>query len=246
MKKSTKGFYTIEAVIFLPLVILAILSLGYFIKTAGVWENCIHGAVDESVRAASRAYGKSHIPIGGIIEERMLSENPRLEYGRAYYMGNDGDEGTAIYKVEAGIRLVLPLGFEREFSFETEIKYRGFIGKRPERKPMGAEGLEQYEGENPVWVFPQSGERYHGEGCTYVKASVTMKILNGAVRGKYRSCGLCHSEEISTGGIVFCFSGEDTAYHRGICRSIKRHTSVIDKSEAEKKGYTPCRKCGGA
>ncbi len=34
MRRNTKGFYTLEAVIFLPLVILAILSLGYF--TGGV------------------------------------------------------------------------------------------------------------------------------------------------------------------------------------------------------------------
>ena len=56
MKKSTKGFYTVEAAIFLPLVILSVISLGYFMKVEGTWENCIHGAVDESALIASRSY----------------------------------------------------------------------------------------------------------------------------------------------------------------------------------------------
>lgn len=35
MKRNSKGFYTLEAVIFLPLVLLAVLSLGYFMKVEG-------------------------------------------------------------------------------------------------------------------------------------------------------------------------------------------------------------------
>ena len=42
-----------EAAIFLPLVLLAVLSLGYFMRVEGTWENCIHGAVDESALIAS-------------------------------------------------------------------------------------------------------------------------------------------------------------------------------------------------
>ena len=56
MRKSTKGFYTLEASIFLPLVILAILTLGYFMRVEGTWERCVHGAVDESMLAASKSY----------------------------------------------------------------------------------------------------------------------------------------------------------------------------------------------
>ena len=38
MKRNSKGFYTLEAVIFLPLVLLAVLSLGYFMKVEGAWK----------------------------------------------------------------------------------------------------------------------------------------------------------------------------------------------------------------
>lgn len=245
MKRSTKGFYTVEAVIFLPLVILAILSLGYFIKVESIWENCIHGAVDESGRAAARAYGKPVSLIGPRIEERMISENPQLDQGKALYRGSGGTEGVARYRITGDVKMDLPLGFGREFAFETDIKYRGFIGRKDRASPAGAAELESYEAEDPVWIFPQSGRRYHSETCTYVKASVTMEILTSGLKRKYSSCGLCHSEEMPSGSVVYCFAGEDTAYHRGTCRSIDRRTAVTDRSEAVKKGYTPCAKCGG-
>ena len=50
MKRNSKGFYTLEAVIFLPLVLLAVLSLGYFMKVEGAWENAFYGAIDESTQ----------------------------------------------------------------------------------------------------------------------------------------------------------------------------------------------------
>ena len=43
MKRNSKGFYTLEAVIFLPLVLLAVLSMGYFMKVEGAWENAFYG-----------------------------------------------------------------------------------------------------------------------------------------------------------------------------------------------------------
>ena len=64
MKRNSKGFYTLEAVIFLPLVLLAVLSLGYFMKVEGAWENAFYGAIDESTEASRKAYdGVSGLPV---------------------------------------------------------------------------------------------------------------------------------------------------------------------------------------
>ena len=63
----------------------------------------------------------------------------------------------------AGINLKLPLGFGRDFGFDYRIRYRGFVGDRKAKKPLGTEVLESYEHKNPVWVFPQAGEKYHTE-----------------------------------------------------------------------------------
>ena len=99
--------------------------------------------------------------------------------------------------------------------------------------------------EDPVWIFPQSGEKYHSKNCTYVKATVHSRILNASVRTRYAACSTCRSGDLPAGSIVWCFDGDDTAYHRGTCRTIDRHTAVIDRTEAIDKGYTPCSKCGG-
>ncbi len=250
MKNSTKGFYTLEAAIFLPLVILAVLSLGYFMRIDGAWENCIHGAVDESAVLASKSYdGSKSLMVKSKIKERLMKDNPdleKLDVGnlRVRYRGVHADHLTS-YKLRATFRLHLPLGFGHEFQFESGIQYREFIGKKEDKQPMGRDGLEAAGPQNPVWIFPQAGEKYHTEGCSYVKASVTPAVLTAAVRKKYKPCPLCDSGNMKAGSIIFCFKGADTAYHRGTCSSIERHTAVIDKTDAEKRGYQPCSKCGG-
>lgn len=251
MKRNTKkGFYTLEAAIFLPLVILAVLSLAYFMRVEGTWENCIHGAVDESSLIASRSYDKVNAAlIGPAVSRRINDENPallqmRLDDLRVMYADSRADDLTS-YDIHAVIKLELPLGFSREFILDQGIKFRGFTGVVEKSDPLGIETLETYEQQNPVWIFPHAGEKYHAESCSYVKAAVSPKVLTSMLKKEYNSCGLCRSGDIPTGSIVFCFKGEDTAYHYGTCRSIDRHTSIIDESEAVGKGYRPCSKCGG-
>ncbi|MDO4869672.1 MAG: hypothetical protein Q4A65_05230 [Bacillota bacterium] len=234
----------------LPLVILAVISLAYFIRIESVWENIMYDALDESTYSASRAYG-SPTELDSIpkIKRRINQENTGLSYLKITgvldrYTDRYADQLTC-YTVKAGMNIHLPAGFSRSLDFKGRVKYRGFKGLRYESAGMGTEGLESDVPEDPVWIFPQSGERYHIESCTYVKATVKGYILTPALKRKYHDCEMCHSEELPAGALVFCFTGEDTAYHRGNCRSIKRHYSVINRSEAKEKGYTPCSKCGG-
>jgi len=242
--------YTREAAIFPALVILAVLSLGYFMKVEGAWENTVHAAVEESRITASKAYDNiSSSAVAGNIKTRIKEENPEIQSVKlkdVKIIYSDLHENyLTSYRINAVINLELPLGFGRDFELDYGIRYRGFIGDRRSRNPLGAEGLESYEHENPVWVFPQAGEKYHTEGCTYVKASAEAVILTGAVRRKYDSCSLCNSKSLALGSLVFCFSGDNTAYHRGNCRTVDRHSVIIDKTDAVKRGYTPCSKCGG-
>ena len=248
MRKNIKGFYTLEAAIFLPLVILTVMTIGYFMRVDGAWENCVHGALDECSLSASKAYGKKIFLSCGDIEKRISEDNPGLEYVKVKRNVSPlsiTDSQLRAYTIEAGMRLSLPLGFDRDLNFKSKILYRNFSGKHTEISAMGSEGLENSEDERPVWIFPHSGEKYHSEGCTYVKATVEKKLLNSSIKKKYSSCGICESGKLPAGSLVFCFKGENTAYHKGSCRSINRHTIVIDESEAIEKGYTACSKCGG-
>ncbi|MDO4486780.1 MAG: hypothetical protein Q4C46_09350 [Bacillota bacterium] len=250
MKNNTRGFYSLEASIFLPFVILAVLSLGYFMKVDGTWENCIHGAVDESGKAAARSYPSGTAIISSsTVRDRLLDDNDCLDNVkisniRTGYSDRYSDKLTS-FRISAEIKMKLPLGFGRQFTFESGIKFRGFTGKKQTIDPLGADGLETQTDGEPVWVFPHSGEKYHSEDCTYVKAAVVQKRLNSTIRRQYKSCQLCNSENIPSGSIVFCFNGENTAYHRGTCPTINRHTVIMDKNEAVKRNYVACSKCGG-
>lgn len=251
MKKSTKGFYTVEAAIFLPLVILSVLSLGYFMRVEGTWENCVHGAIDESSLIAAKAYDKTNaFLIGQSVSKRVNNDNTalydmRLNDLRIMYQDTYGNDLTS-FKLSTKMKLDLPLGFSREFELDQGIKFRGFTGVKNEGIPLGKEGLESNVQKDPVWIFPSSGEKYHGEKCTYVKTAAVPAILTVSLKKEYDSCGLCNSESMAVGSLVFRFDGEDTAYHRSTCGSIVRNAVVIDKSEAVKKGYGPCSKCGGS
>lgn len=250
MIKGTRGFYTLEATVFLPLVVLAVLSLGYFMKVIGTWENCIHGAVDESAVAASKSYDRVNaLTVGAAVSKRINDDNPGLaamQIKKLRVMYSDGytDDLTS-YRITAAVEPGLPLGFSKRFELDYGIKYRGFTGVEGALNPLGAEGLSRYEQQHPVWIFPHSGEKYHTERCTYVKSAASLNVLTSALKKKYDSCGICGSGNIPAGSIVFCFNKTGTAYHRGTCSCIVRRVSVIDRSEAAKRGYAPCTKCGG-
>ena len=250
MKRNSRGFYTLEAAIFLPLVILTVFSLGYFIKVEGTWERCFYAAIDESTKASLKAYdGISYRGVENKIKERISSDNEKLDYVytknfRNMYLDLTDDSLTS-YRLEAGMSLNLPLGFERNFEFHSQIKYRNFVGKKRKNNPLGSNTLEKNTEKNPVWVFPNMGEKYHKEMCTYVKTAAGKKILSSRIKKSYSACSICNSKELILGSIVYCFENKGTSYHKGICRSVNKHIIVIDKSDAEKRGYTPCSKCGG-
>ena len=250
MRRSTKGFYTVEAAVFVPLVILAVLSVGYFMRVEGAWENCVYGALDESRRVAMKSYDGIHQgTLKSALEERFSkdSRNPdSVDADRVMCDYSDGrNNHLSSYSIEAYMRMELPAGFSRDFTFSADIKFRGFTGRQRLGEPLGSEGLEREEPEDPVWIFPYSGEKYHTDMCTYVKAAVIRKILSSDVRKDHRSCALCDSDQMKTGDIVFCFSRAGTAYHRGTCRIVNRHTAGIDRTEAVRRGFSPCSKCGG-
>ena len=210
----------------------------------------MHCAIDESAYSASKAYGSiSELDSLPKIRRRILQENELLYSLKIRNVADNYSDGSSDgltrYSVHAKMAISLPAGFDRSLDFTGRIKYRGFKGLKYAPRGMGTAGLESEEPEDPVWIFPQSGEKYHGKHCTYVRASVQSYVLGRSLKMRYSPCDMCDSGDLPAGAIVYCFRGEDTAYHRGNCRCIKRHTAVIDRSEAAGKGYTPCSKCGG-
>ena len=246
--KKKIGIYTVEAAICLPLVMLAVLTLGYFIEADSAWENSMNAAFTECSYAQSSGLDLAKAAIGVKLRRDAASfgQDVSLSLSDRRYSYSDGRHTDLnSFRLRAAVDLDLPLHFGRYFEYEDVIKYRDFVGLQYERPALGDVGLEQTEDSTEVWIFPLSGTRYHDKNCTYVRATVHSCVLTNALKRQYSPCAMCGSGNLPAGSIVFCFDGEDTCYHQGSCRSIKRHTIVVDQSEAEEKGYTPCSKCGG-
>lgn len=247
---NKRGSYILEAVLFLPLIVLAILSFGYFTRVEGVWENIVHCAVDESARSQAMAWdgisgyaAKEKVKRRIEKDERCPSSFSINSFHADYSAG--GLDHLNSFDITANQHMALPAGFSRDFTFTTSIVYRGFVGSNIRGDPLGVSGLEDGIPGDPAYIFPAFGEKYHTALCTYVKATVHGERLGSSIRKVRDSCRICHSEKLPDGSIVFCFNTSGTAYHRASCRTIQRHVIVIDRSEAAEKGYTPCSKCGG-
>ena len=251
MKKHTEGFYTVEAAILVPLVLLTLISFGILIRSEAIWENCIHCAVDESSAAAAVCGDSAASPaLPFQIRKRIRKEEPELKdlsvsRFRTDYTEKDLDHLTK-FDLEIRFRVPLPMGFTREHHCLAAIKYRAFAGRASRGSGLGKDGLENGIPEDPVLIFPQEGHRYHREDCSYARASFQPVKLDRDVREAHPPCGICHSETQRNGVIVYCFSDPDTAYHLGSCGILEKNTIIIDRTEAEQQGFTPCSRCCGA
>jgi len=245
-----KGYYTVEAAVFLPLFILALLTIGYFIKIYGCSENVMHSAADESRRLASLAYDIKISPgLESRLEERISLENPDISWTDVdrfrYLHEKNGIHGLISFDVDYRMNVDFPLGLRNGFSGKEKIRCRGFIGAVRDADPISFADMEKDKRSLAVWVFPWSGRRYHKETCTHISSYPKQMMLNDDIRSRYSPCALCHPEKLGNGNFVYCFTRSGYAYHRGSCRLVDKYIVSMEKYQAEKRGYTPCLKCGG-
>ena len=160
--RSKKGGYTIEAAICLPLVMLAVLTLGYFLEADSAWENCMNAAFRECSYAQCSGLDLSRLSIGMKLRRDAsdFGQDVDLRIGggmSAYADGRHTDLNT--FRLKARVNLPLPLGFGRVFSYEDTVTYRDFTGLKYTRPALGAEGLDRSTDSSAIWIFPNSGTR---------------------------------------------------------------------------------------
>lgn len=247
MIKSTRsqGYYTVEAAIFLPLFLVAALTIGYFIKVVGCIESGMHGAVDESRRQAALAY----VDRGGggfsqRVKDRILYENEFIDEVTISRMDYLGGDGRISFDMDYRMDVKLPLGMYDGFDLKDRLKCRGWIGRKG-TDPFGFDRMERDEDSCMVYIFPMWGSKYHKQNCTYVTAHPVQTTLTDGIKKDYDPCVLCKPATLSPGSVIYYFPKYGGSYHRGDCKSIKKYTITIEVEQAEKRGYSPCSKCGG-
>ena len=224
---NRKGYVTLEAAIFLPVLILAVVSIAFYITLFSTIENVAYDNIEETARLASKAGVVKIAPdFTAQLEQRICDENPAvksIDTARFRYLYWDGDLDDMIAVDEKyKVILQLPMGFDHEIQISSRVKCRGFTGLETAGDPMSFEEMESAGVWDPVWIFPDSGEKYHTKGCTYVKANAYEMVLTSSVKKKYDPCSLCDAESLPTGSFVCCFKESGTVYHRGTCKQVDR------------------------
>ncbi|MEG0430148.1 MAG: hypothetical protein RR536_00990 [Anaerovoracaceae bacterium] len=251
MKKNTKsGHYLVEVSIILPVVIVAILSVGYLMKVTSTEEKVMHIISDEIKLSMIGSYSiKKDLVLPFKIESRIKNENTHVDETRIkrfrYLYGNNFNNGLIEIANETVMKSKMPLKLGREFTIQNQILGRGFIGDNERGSPMSFEEMESDGESYIVYIFPQDGKKYHGKNCTFVKAHETQLILDENIKKNYKACALCDSHNLTTGSVVYCFLKYGGVYHKANCTTIEKFTVNIEKFIAIEKGYLPCLKCGG-
>jgi hypothetical protein len=133
--------------------------------------------------------------------------------------------------------------FNSKASYKLNVITRAFVGKAGKLNPMNKDEFSSDESEI-VYIFPNYGECYHNENCTYIKNGCKSTILTASLKTRYSPCELCDSKETLLGDIVYVFSNGGS-YHKSNCSLVDRNYIKIEKITAIERGYRACEKCGG-
>ena len=243
--EKRRGSYTVEAALFLPVFIIAVLTIGFLMKVIGGAECGMHAAADEARLAAANAYVlNASFGLSGRIEGRIKEEAPYVtdvDVKDLRYLSTDGE---IAFRMKYVLDVPFPLDIYDGFVIDDRLKTRAWIGRSGD-DPLGFDAMEESEESETVYVFPAWGEKYHTKDCTYVKADPVQMTLTGDIRRRYHTCPRCGSSELGDGALVYVFPSYGEAYHRPGCDSVKKFTVAMEKEQAERRGYGPCSKCGG-
>jgi len=250
MMKSRRGTYILEAVMVIPIFIIAVVMLISVIPMIGTCENIAFAAADEMrIEAIKTSVRKNPAAMPVALDIRIKKENNSISslstWRYRYLYSECGIDDLISMDIRAELKQNNPMDMISAMDFRGRLVGRAYTGSVHKDEDMAREEFEEEKDSCKVWVFPEYGEKYHKESCTYVQASCHMEYLSQSIIAHYRPCPLCGAGKLSLGMPVFCFSKDGEAYHTGDCKQVKRYVVVMEKEDAERKGYEPCSKCGG-
>ncbi|WP_077390969.1 TadE/TadG family type IV pilus assembly protein [Mobilibacterium timonense] len=247
--KNISGSYLVEGAICLPLFIIGIVTFLSVILMYAAVENANYVGADEMRRAMAEAgVFPSHITASRRIKNRMMEYSHLVESAsirdlrfRTEYMGID--EAIAI-SADMELRASNPMNFMSSARYRMSVMSRAYVGRKRPLKPA-TDGDMQDKNAAGVYVFPKRGEKYHRDGCTFMKAGTVTRSLDPYVRKQYKGCPVCRSGRAKDGTTVYIFPKYGEGYHLKSCGVLNRRYMEMEKETALERGYTPCSKCGG-
>ena len=246
---NKRGSLITEAAITLPVFLIAVLVMSSVILMYACIEDCNFIAANELRRGAAEAhYANSSLLIQSRLRSECRDDHSRVasvretDYG--YRVSRWGQDELILITLRMKLQSNNPLGIRASADYDLSLVTRAYVGKTRDVPPMSAAEMAG-DDVTPVYIFPKRGERYHREGCTFLRAATQSASLTYAIKKKYSSCPTCRSSRASYGSLIYYFPAEGEAYHLPGCASLQRNYIIIDKRDAIARGYTPCSKCGG-
>lgn len=246
LKSNKKGNVILEATIFLPVFIIAVMSVAFYINIISVQTQITHHIIDESLSLMPRAYKEKVAPeYPYLIQRRALNAlNDKIQafsINNYKYLYNYGDISLSVsYKIKnpLAVDLIGPI------KIKNRVCFRGFIGDNKKYNPMSYMELEKEGNNYQVYVFPKYGERFHNEKCRCIVSYPKETLLTKNIINKYQECKLCKPGNLTKGSKIF-LSISSGIYHQGKCSCVDKLYIKIHKSDAINQGYAPCGICGG-
>ena len=251
--KRRNGSLTLETAILLPLVIIAVLSLSFMLKINSANESVVHIATDEAGLLAIKSYtaiGKlSALDFQDRVEKRIIEEN-RVVFNVdvsnfRYLYKKHGINHLISFDVGYEMAPKLGMALSGDIFLKEHVLTRAFVGQDSYQNTEGFEPMQRDEESVKVWVFPRAGEKYHCKNCRYIQHYATRIVLNRQVMKNFKPCKLCNAKSLKKGESVYCFFKSGDVYHKGTCKAVEKYVTEMEKSEAEKRGFSPCSVCGG-
>jgi len=246
---NKRGSYILEAAIVLPVFFISMIVMCSVILMYSCIEGANFAAAAELRRAGAEAiYGNTSAAVPYRISEGIKKTGSMVSGTKVssftYRKDMCGTDEVIAVSIRTTLKADNPLDIVSEAEYEISAVTRAYVGKI---RNVGNMSADEIENGNPdvVYIFPQSGVRYHSAGCGVLKAASVSAVLTRKLKSKYNSCPVCGSKKAEIGSLIYYFPNDGEDYHLPGCSVLQRNYIRIERDVAVQRGYTPCLKCGG-
>ena len=198
LKKNKTGSYLVEAAITLPILIVSICAMILIIRIVAICETITYVTTTNLIDMMFFYDNKlSAIPLCNELKENSKYVSD-IKVTKLKHLYGDGDLNNLIaLGIETKFNVFNGIGIDGNVIFTEEVLCRAFAGNEQLSNPLADYKFTEDKKAYAVFVFPKYGERYHKEGCRYIKENISERTSviemdrEDALRKGYSPCIIC-------------------------------------------------------
>lgn len=238
-----------EAAIILPVFIIAMILVLQIIPLIAAVEETVHISCEElRLEAIKSALRENSSALPFVLNRKLKDFKWPMDHSEVssykYLYEDHGIDDLISLSIRSDFRKNSPIGIASGLTVESRIAARAYTGSI-RKIEAGKEDFFKEQAENPVYIFPRYGEKYHSKDCPFLNPACEKTYLTAYIPNRFKACPECKAGKLKIGDSVYCFFKAGRAFHRKSCSKVDKFYLEIEKEDAEKKGFTPCLTCGG-